>query len=111
MDTIGIAFDTTKFVAAVGLAYFVRYLYRHVFRGGMMAPGFRMIGLSLVFLCVGRLAGLLASLLGVYGTPLRNIDDLLGTAFAITNAYGFYLIYKVWRVAEEKPSRKLDLGV
>jgi len=68
-----------------------------------MAPGFRMIALSTVFLCIGRLTDLLTNLTPILNSgSMTNLGDVSGTIFAILNAYGFYQIYKVWKIGKKE---------
>jgi len=106
MSSIGIILDIVKLAAGVVLTYFVFFLYQKVFRAGVMEMGFRMIAISMLVLTIGRVFDLVSAIQP--DNELANIlTTVIGTAFSLVATYGFYLLYKVWRIEKkESPIEK-----
>ena len=97
MSTIAIVLDIVKFVAGVVLTYYVFYLYQKEFRSGVMEKGFRMIAISMLILTAARVFDLVSAILPTNGLA-DDLSTVLGTAFSLVLAYGFYLLYRIWHI-------------
>src|SRR5579872_3543731 len=101
MSTIATILDVVKLAAGVVLTYFVFYLYQKEFRSGVMEKGFRWIAISMLILTVSRVTDLLLTVLPT-NEFMNDLITVLGTAFSLVLAYGFYLLYKVWHIDREE---------
>jgi hypothetical protein len=102
MSSIGIILDVVKLAAGVVLTYFVFYLYQKEFRSGVMEKGFRMIAISMLILTAGRVFDLISAIQPTNENAV-NLTTVLGTAFSLAMAYGFYLLYKIWHIDKKEP--------
>ena len=101
MLSIAIVLDIVKFAAGVVLTYYVFYLYQKEFRSGVMEKGFRMIAISMLILTAGRIFDLVSAILPTNGLA-ENLTTVLGTAFSLVLAYGFFLLYSVWHIDKKE---------
>jgi len=100
--SIGVTLDAVRLVASIVLTYFVFFLYQKVFRAGVMEEGFRMIAISILILTIGR--GLdFVSVIQPNNEIASISTTVIGTAFTLVATYGFYLLYKVWRIDRKEP--------
>ena len=102
MISIGLILDVVKLVAGIGLAYFVIYLYEKVFRSGVMEQGFRIIAVSMIILVISRVLAVVSDIQPNNAISMLS-SPVIGIAFSLVATYGFYLLYKVWRVDKKEP--------
>jgi len=92
-----------KFFAGIFASYLAYFMYQRVFRAGVFEQGIRFIVISIFLLTVGRALDVITAI-----QPNGPISTLWGpvisTAFSLILAYGFYTLYKVWRI-DRKDSR------
>ena len=100
--------DVVKLAAGVVLTYFVFYLYQKEFRSGVMEKGFRMIAISMLILTAARVFDLISAIQPANENAL-NLTTVLGTAFSLALAYGFYLLYRVWHI--DKKETRLENSI
>jgi hypothetical protein len=108
MSSIAISLDVVKLAAGVVLTYCVFYLYQKEFRAGVMEKGFRMIAISTLILTAGRIFDLVSEIQPT-NENADNLTIVLGTAFSLVLAYGFFLLYKVWHV--DRKERRLEKSI
>jgi hypothetical protein len=101
MLSIAIVLDIVKFAAGVVLTYYVFYLYQKEFRSGVMEEGFRMIAISMLILTAARIFDLVSAILPTNGLA-DDLSTVLGTAFSLVLAYGFFLLYSVWHIDKKE---------
>jgi hypothetical protein len=101
MSTIAIVLDIAKFAAGVALTYFVFYLYQKEFRSGVMEKGFRMIAISMLILTAARIFDLVSTIAPT-NELAGDLTEVLGTAFSLVLAYGFFLLYSVWHIDKKE---------
>jgi hypothetical protein len=108
MSSLFLVLVLLRLAASVAVTYFVFFLYQKVFRAGVMEAGFRMLAISMLFLTASRLLDVVTAIQPTNGVAIL-LTPVIGTAFGLIALYGFYLLYRVWRVDKKEPRTEKPL--
>jgi hypothetical protein len=94
------------FSLALGVTYFVYFLYK-AFKGGVMETPFKILGLAMAFLTISQTSVLVEFFLN--NSSLLLLQQAGEVIFLVFGLLGFYKLYAFWRFDFIGQIRQLEI--